>query len=90
MKNNRRKVLYFRTRDCGACNGLFDELKEICNATNNVELVEMYADDGHGGSRLATDLRIMSVPTVFLIEEIQGRRSKDKFKDRIEAFSGGA
>ena len=87
MKDTRRTVMYFRTKDCKACNGLFDELNEICKDVNGVELVEKYADDGHDGSRLATALRVQGVPTVMLIEHIHGRRSPDKFERKIRAFS---
>ena len=87
MKDTRRKVLYFRTKDCKACNGLFDDLNEICKGVDGVELVEKYADDGHDGSRLATALRVQGVPMVMLIEEIHGRRSMEKFERKIRAFS---
>lgn len=87
MKDNKRTVLYFRTKDCAACNGVFNELNDICKGVNNVELIEMYADDGHEGSRLATALRVMGVPTVFLVEEIHGRRSPEKFRRKIRRFS---
>lgn len=86
MKDTRKKLIYFRTRDCAACRGLFDELQAVCNG-HPIELVEKYADDGGDGSRLATDLRVMSVPTLFLVEEIQGRRTPEKMKGKIEAFA---
>ena len=87
MKDTRRKVIYFRTKDCNACNGLFDELNDICKGITNIELIQLYADDGHDGSRLATAMRVQGVPTVMLIEEIHGRRSADKFEGRIKRFS---
>ena len=91
MKDTRKLLVYVRTRDCAACNGMFDNLNAIIKESPEIDIVELYADDGEEGSRFATALNgigihLKSVPRTYLIEEIEGRRDIAKFERKIGRF----
>ena len=95
MKKNRKILAYLRTDSCIACNGLYDNLKQIAKDHPDIELFDLSADDGEEGSRFAIGLNsihlpVQSVPRTYLIEieEIDGKRSLELFKDKIDAFAG--
>ena len=85
--NKPQKTIYLFCREgCAPCEGMLDMIEQETDVYDGVHIVKLMADDGEKGSRIATDLGIMSAPMLVTVTMVPGRRSVEFYRNLIERF----